>query len=102
MKKIAFLLMLLFSFAGFAQDDIYYVPTKAKKVLVVKSSDECYFVDDSANYSSANQTKEIKQGVSLDVEIAYELNDTTTDIEVEISELFSFSDRKIQKTFSIK
>ncbi|MDO5461500.1 MAG: hypothetical protein Q4F44_07640 [Bacteroidales bacterium] len=45
MKKIAFLLMLLFPLANIAQDDIYYVPKKAKKVLVVKSSDESYFVD---------------------------------------------------------
>ena len=63
---------------------------------------ECYFVDDSANYSSDNQMKEIRKGASLSVEVAYELNDTTTDIEVEVSELISFSDKKITKTFSIK
>lgn len=45
MKKIALLLMLLFPLAGIAQDDIYYVPQKAKKVLVVKSNEESYFVD---------------------------------------------------------
>ena len=48
-----------------------------------------YLVDDSADYSADNQTKEIKKGVSLYVEVAYELNDTTTDIEVEVSELIS-------------
>ena len=63
---------------------------------------ECYFASDSANYSSDNQTKEIRKGVTLDVEVAYELNDTTTDIEVECSELISFSEKKISKTFSIK
>ena len=62
---------------------------------------ESYFVDDSANYSSDNQMKEIKQGATLEVEVAYELNDTETDIEVEISELFSFDDKVITKTFSI-
>ena len=62
----------------------------------------CYFADDSANYSSDNQLKEIKTGVSLEVEVAYELNDTTTDVEVEVSELISLSKKKITKTFTIK
>lgn len=62
---------------------------------------ECYITDDSANYDSGNQTKEIKTGASLEVEVAYELNDTTTDIEVEVKELFSFDDSVVTKTFSI-
>lgn len=62
---------------------------------------EAYLLADDANYSSDNQTKEIKKGASLDVEVAYELNDTTSDVEVEVKELFSFSDRTITKTFSI-
>ena len=63
---------------------------------------ECYFAHDSANYSSDNQTKEIKKGASISVEVAYKLNDSTTDIEVEVSELISFDDSKVTKTFSIK
>ena len=58
-------------------------------------------VDESANYSADNQTKEIKKGATLDVEVAYELNDTTTDIEGEVKELFSFDDKTLTKTFSI-
>ena len=61
-----------------------------------------YVLDDSANYSSDNQTKDIKKGATIDVEVAYELNDTTTDIEVEVEELFSFDDKTITKTFSLK
>ncbi len=60
-----------------------------------------YVLDDSANYSEDNQSKEIKKGATLEVEAAYELNDTTTDIEVELSELFSFDESKVTKTFSI-
>lgn len=59
------------------------------------------FVDDSANYSIDNQTKEIKQGASIEVEVAYELNDITTDIDVEVSEFISFDDKVITKTFVI-
>ena len=62
---------------------------------------DCYFADESAKYSSDNQMKEIKKGATLSVEVAYELNDSTTDIEVEVSELISFDDKKITKTFSI-
>lgn len=62
---------------------------------------ECYVVDDDANYSNDNQMKEIKKGASLDVEVAYELNDNTTDVEIEVKELFSFSDKTLTKTFKI-
>ena len=62
---------------------------------------EAYVLADSANYSADNQTKEIKKGASLDVEVAYELNDATTDVEVEVKELFSFSDKVLKKTFKI-
>ena len=62
---------------------------------------ECIFVSDDANYSSDNQSKEIKKGATIEVEIAYNLNDTTTDIEVEVSRLISFSDKKVTKTFKI-
>ena len=63
---------------------------------------ESYVVDDSANYSSDNQIKEIKKGATLAVEVAYELNDATTPIDVEVSEYISFSDKTVSKTFEIK
>ena len=60
-----------------------------------------YVVAENANYSADNQTKEIQKGATLEVEAAYVLNDTSTEITVEISALFSFSDKKITKTFPI-
>ena len=63
--------------------------------------DEAFLLEDSADYSTDNQTKEIKKGASIEVEVAYELNDETTDIEVEVKELISFDDKVITKTFSI-
>ncbi len=63
---------------------------------------EAYVLKDNADYNADNQRKEIKKGATLDVEVAYELNDNTTDIEVEVKELFSFSDKTIKKTFAIK
>ena len=63
---------------------------------------EAYVMDKSANYDSGNQMKEIKKGATLDVEVAYELNDKTTDIEVEVKELISLNDNVVKKKFSIK
>ena len=40
-------------------------------------------------------------GASLDVEVAYELNDTTSDVEVEVKEWLSFNEKVLTKTFSI-
>lgn len=65
------------------------------------SLEAAYVLADDANYSSDNQTKEIKTGVSLEVEVAYKLNDTTSDLEVEVSELISLDDKVIKKTFVI-
>ena len=72
---------------------------------VFQNGIECeheYFVDDSANYKSDNQTKDIRVGATLDVEVAYSLNDTTTPIEVEVSELISFNKKIIKKTFDLQ
>ena len=63
---------------------------------------EAFVLDDNANYNSDNQLKEIKAGASIDVEVAYVLNDTITDVEVEVKELFSFDDKTLTKTFSIQ
>ena len=62
---------------------------------------KAYFLDDSAKYSTDNQSKKIKKGASIEVEVAYELNDLTTDVEVEVKELFSFNDTVLSKTFKI-
>lgn len=62
---------------------------------------EAVLLEDSANYDMNDQLKDIKKGATIEVEVAYELNDTTTDIEVEVSELFSFDDTTITKTFTI-
>ncbi len=63
---------------------------------------KCYVAAENANYSSDNQTKDIKKGAALDVEVAYYLNDTKTPIEVECSKLISFDDKTITKTFNLK
>lgn len=63
---------------------------------------EAFFLDDGVEYDSESQSKEIKKGSTIDVEVAYRLNDSETPVEIEISELFSFDDKTITKTFDIK
>lgn len=63
---------------------------------------EAYFLGDNVEYDSESQSKEIKKGSTIDVEVAYKLNDSETPVEIEISELFSFDDKTITKTFDIK
>lgn len=62
---------------------------------------EALFLNDNDSYSSDNQIKEIKTGASLDVEVAYELNDSESDIVVEVKELFGWNDDIVTRTFSI-
>lgn len=62
---------------------------------------DAYSLDESANYNDENNMKEIKKGASLEVERAYKLNDTTTDVEVEVKKLISLDDTTIRKVFKI-
>lgn len=64
--------------------------------------EKAYVLNDNDPYDEANQNKEIKSGVTIDVDVAYLLNDTETDVDVEVKEFMSFSDDMITKTFSIK
>lgn len=64
--------------------------------------EKAYSLKDGDPYDEANQNKEIKSGVTIDVDVAYVLNDTETDLEVEVNELYSFDDDKVSRTFSIK
>lgn len=48
-----------------------------------------------------NKSKEIKPGKSLDVQCAYELNDETTDVEIEFK-LFTVWSDKVYETFVIE
>ncbi len=79
------------SFVGAIEDNVYQNGIGLNETI---------FGDD--DYQSDAQLKEIKKGATLELEIAYKLDDKTTDIEVEVKEFISFSDKVITKTFSIK
>lgn len=91
-------------FSNISNDDsaAFYTSLDANVYQDGVGLNESYFVADSANYDAGNQTKAIKAGASIEVEVAYELNDTTTNIEVEVTEWISFNNTKITKTFTIK
>ncbi len=60
-----------------------------------------YVLEENAAYNSENQSKEIKKDVTLEVEVAYKLNNTTSDITVEVKEFISFNKKVISKSFKI-
>ena len=90
---------------GFTNNDddsaAFYVAFEDEAYQNGVGLNKAYMLDESANYSSDNQSKDIKKGATIDVEVAYTLNDTVTDVEVEVSELISFNDKVITKTFKI-
>ena len=60
------------------------------------------FYGDGSGYDSGDIYKDIKPGTTQELERAYELNDTVTDVTVEISAgRYSSKGSKITKTFSI-
>lgn len=60
------------------------------------------FYGDGSGYDSGDVYKDIKPGTTQELERAYELNDTVTDVTVEISAgRYSSKGAKITKTFSI-
>ncbi|MBP3696376.1 MAG: DUF5067 domain-containing protein [Clostridia bacterium] len=64
--------------------------------------ERAYTLKDGDPYDDGNQYKDIKTGATLDVEVPYVLNDTETDVEVEVEELFGLNDDMVTRTFSIK
>ena len=63
---------------------------------------KAYTLIEGDPYDERNSTKEIKKGASIDVDVAYALNDESTPIDVEVKELWSLSDKIVSKTFDIK
>lgn len=61
----------------------------------------CFIADDDYNYDSSLEYSEIKPGVSLTLECAYILRDKSP-VEVEVSELISYRDEKVSKTFNLE
>lgn len=63
-------------------------------------AEKAYFIKDDNYNDNNNQSKEIKSGVTIDVMVAYELNDTSTPLEIEVGQFLSFDNTKISKTFN--
>ena len=81
--------------ANFLYDTVYNVYQNGQEL------EQAYFLDDEANYSNENLNKDILAGTTLEIEVAYELTNTTDDIQVEVYEGFSFDDIKLTKTFPL-
>ena len=58
-----------------------------------------YGIED--DYDFETSSREIQPGITLDVQEAYELSDTSSDVIIEISELFSFKEDKLTYTVEL-
>lgn len=58
-------------------------------------------VDSAANYSFENENAKIEPGITIDVEVAYELKNLNADVKVVVKERFDKGGNKITKTFSL-
>lgn len=63
---------------------------------------ESAFIWGDDQYDSSADSLDIKPGASITVEKAYVLRNETSPVEVEVSETFSFSDAKLEKTFELE
>lgn len=63
--------------------------------------EHAYVMDDSTEYDDGSSMKNIKTGVTIEVQNAYLLSNTDSPVDVEVIEFISFSDEKIEKTFAI-
>ena len=62
---------------------------------------DALFLAKRENYDDDSYLKEVKKGASIEVERAYKLNDTTTDLEIEVKENTFLDDTTIRKVFTI-
>ena len=82
-----------YTFTNVSDDD----PTSmslATSITVFQNGLECeraYFADDDGD----NASSKVKAGNSIDVTLAYKLQDTTSDVEDEVGQLFSWSDDRL-------
>lgn len=98
-KKV---IVITYGFTNYSDDAAsFMVATNAEAFQGGIGLNQTLFVKDGDPYSSDDQMKDIKSGASLDVEVAYDLNDETTPVDVEVTELISFDDAKVTKTFTI-
>ena len=61
----------------------------------------CYAAEE-AGYSEEDHERNVKPGYSIEVEVAYKLDDTTADVEIEVVKSFSLRNRKIVKTLPLQ
>ncbi|MBR3916286.1 MAG: hypothetical protein IKJ49_03990 [Bacteroidaceae bacterium] len=83
MKRVVLFLLALIPFVSMAQyDEVYFVPKKEKKTVVIKSSEECYFVDAEEYVSNdASEYDEYAEGVYEEDTLTLNIDDLVSATE---------------------
>lgn len=94
-------LVVSYKFTNNAADNKMFLSSVSGKAFQDGVQLEAAIITGDSEYNAENQMKEIKTGASIDVDVAYLLDNETSEVEVEVSELISFSDEKLVKTFDL-
>lgn len=90
-----------FDFTNNGEDTTNFMTAAYAKAFQDGVELESALIFNSDVYDAEISMKDIKTGASLNVQKAWVLSSETSPVEVELEELFSFSDEKLEKTFEI-
>lgn len=94
-------LVVSYKFTNNAADNKMFLSSVSGKAFQDGVQLETAIITGDDGINAENQMKELKTGASIEVDVAYLLDNETSDVEVEVSELISFSDEKLVKTFNL-
>ena len=94
-------LVVSFKFTNNAADNKMFLSSVSGKAFQDGVQLETAIITGDDDLRVDNQMKEIKTGATIEVDEVYLLDNETSDVESEVSELISFSDEKIVKTFKL-
>ncbi len=84
-----------------AENKSFAVAVRSKAYQNSVQLESAILAGSDETYNSQNYMKEVQPGGTLDVELAYLLQDETNEVTVEVSELISLSKEKLTKKFPL-
>jgi len=81
--------------------EAFYTSVTAKAYQNGVELERAYVLVDDDPYDDSNESKEIKSGVTLEIEVPYILGDKSADVEVEVEDWIGLSDKKVTKVFTL-
>lgn len=90
-----------FDFTNNSEEAANFITVAIPKLFQDGVQLENAIIMDNDTYNSNNEMKDIKPGVTLNVQQSWVLSNTTSPVEVELEEFISLDNKKLTKTFNI-